>query len=776
MAKYEKIDFGQGQDTNTGDNLYQAFTKVNDAFDGIESDIANIDLSEFAKNEDLQEFENETNQKIADLESNIEDSLVLEKAPNRGIYLKNRDESKYTPIGTESIDLSISPNPDGWLKGAKTYAVAIGKDTGAGNNSVAIGNFVSNINGQHAVAIGSSIQNYNNNYSVSIGHRASAGENSVAIGDRATSVNKGVAIGETAKAFGLKSVSFGDTLSNAAYCLAIGRYNNRGGQQTAWSNGSEIFIVGNGTSESNRSNAYQLNNNGTSTQWGIASYGADYSANFTANSLVSKKYVDDKIANIDVDVDLTNYYIKSEIDTKLNTVGQKTLNATAIGFQSQIVNASTAYGMMANALGLNSVAVGTSSYARGNFSSALGAGLQINNYGATAIGVFNKFNSAIQTDLVNGSELFVVGNGLNSYTRSNAYELFNNGTSVQYGIASYSTDFSTSFTENSLVSKKYVDDKIANIDVDVDLSQYYTKDEIDGHTHSLVELINQKAYTTSVYTKVEIDDKLVHYVAPADVYFKTQTYAKAEVYNRDEIDVKLSEIGQTDITQAGVYPNQQTRIGSGAMTTNQWSSAFGYSAKANNQLSTAIGGGSESNRNAIAIGCMAYAPNDSIIIGNEISTFVDTITAIGVKLVPKHKGEILLGRFNKIADNQVSVIAPTNHLFTIANGTSVSARSNAYELYQNGTSLQYGVAGYGGDYSANFTDNSLITKKYVDDKINNNFLINEVATVMDKATLNANYSDKNVGFVLYCTHEDLQTKYVKLSLTEWTAEPYFLVN
>lgn len=61
---------------------------------------------------------------------------------------------------------------------------------------------------------------------------------------------------------------------------------------------------------------------------------------------------------------------------------------------------------------------------------------------------------------------------------------------------------------------------------DVDLSDYYTKEEADEKFEDY-------------YTKTEVDGKLEAKANSADVYTKGEVYTKTEVYNKSEIDTKL---------------------------------------------------------------------------------------------------------------------------------------------------------------------------------------------------------------------------------------------
>lgn len=105
-----------------------------------------------------------------------------------------------------------------------------------------------------------------------------------------------------------------------------------------------------------------------------------------------------------------------------------------------------------------SFAAGSSTEANGSASTALGQSSIANGFGSLSIGYNNiAITESAENGPIDGSPLFIVGNGNDTSTRSNAYALFNNGNSTQYGVASYGGDYSSSYNERSLVDKEYVD-------------------------------------------------------------------------------------------------------------------------------------------------------------------------------------------------------------------------------------------------------------------------------------------------------------------------------
>lgn len=92
-----------------------------------------------------------------------------------------------------------------------------------------------------------------------------------------------------------------------------------------------------------------------------------------------------------------------------------------------------------------------------------------------------------------GDPIFIVGNGtgLNIGERSNAYVLFNNGTSIQYGIANYADDYSLNYTNRSLVDKEYVDNLEFNSGSIYEFS-------IDDNNHLILNIIGNNHLSFSI--------------------------------------------------------------------------------------------------------------------------------------------------------------------------------------------------------------------------------------------------------------------------------------
>jgi len=157
------------------------------------------------------------------------------------------------------------------------YSTAAGHTTTAsGNYSTALGNNTV-ASGQHATALGHTT-NASGDNSTALGEWTYAGLNSTAIGTHAVASGDystafgyytnsmapfATALGSHTAAFGAVSTSLGDNTTAQAYAsLAMGRYNLMDGSQTEWNSYDPLFVIGNGSSENNRSNAFEVKKSG----------------------------------------------------------------------------------------------------------------------------------------------------------------------------------------------------------------------------------------------------------------------------------------------------------------------------------------------------------------------------------------------------------------------------------------------------------------------------------------------------------------------------------
>jgi Chaperone of endosialidase len=147
--------------------------------------------------------------------------------------------------GGPSVALDYQTTASGWASFSSGN-----RTTASGNVSVAIGS--------NTIAAGSN--------SLAAGASTIAnGSNSLTGGDHSQTIgSNAIAYGQNALAIGNNSASFGFfTKAKSFATLAIGMFNDTTGVNPYWSNGTDpAFVIGNGWSDSNRSNAFTVLQNG----------------------------------------------------------------------------------------------------------------------------------------------------------------------------------------------------------------------------------------------------------------------------------------------------------------------------------------------------------------------------------------------------------------------------------------------------------------------------------------------------------------------------------
>ncbi len=289
---------------------------------------------------------------------------------------------------------------------------------------------------------------------------ANVGFGSFAIGNNTTASELfSTAMGQGTTASGRWSTALGlQTKAEAWGDTAIGLYNVGGGNTTDFPPlpASPLFEIGNGTSNFARSNALSVFYDGTITAPSLTNALIDAAGD---KALVTKEYTDSfGGSGLTQIMEGGNTGWRLELDPILDggtvqTIGEGAIDMTihedgpnpfnfvgasgdysfaankdnfaeglysaAFGFQSYTKGtASFATGLINLAEGSGSFAAGTGSNAFGDNSSAIGIGINVTASSATAVGSYN---------LDDPNAAFMVGNGTNGITRSNAMIVLKSG-------------------------------------------------------------------------------------------------------------------------------------------------------------------------------------------------------------------------------------------------------------------------------------------------------------------------------------------------------------
>ncbi|MEZ4796560.1 MAG: tail fiber domain-containing protein [Flavobacteriaceae bacterium] len=420
---------------------------------------------------------------------------IIDEGNGNGWRLIGRDPNYFGLIGEDAVDLSFSNIVNGTFgaTGEKSvsmgnlttasglFSTAIGSGTtasGSGSTSMGFGSMASGYNafasGFNAIASASYATSIgfeteaNQNYALAMGESTiSSGISSVALGAETTALGNGsFSAGDSNTAAGNSSVALGfqtnvthdysfamgnnvnvssfsasalgyNLINDDTYSMVIGQNNDN------TTTSSSLFIIGNGTSPTNRSNALTVLQNGK-----ILAPSLDISEITDAKSLVTKEYLEGNY------VETGSSEVPSGLEAidEGNGFGWRLIGSSGIFgpigshatqlSETSFINQSgatgnysfttgrdvTASGLNSMATGLRTIALGNEAVAMGNYTQALGDHSLTSGYStiantdySTVVGKFNDYSFSSF-----GGTLFKVGNGSSS-TRSNALTVFDTG-------------------------------------------------------------------------------------------------------------------------------------------------------------------------------------------------------------------------------------------------------------------------------------------------------------------------------------------------------------
>jgi hypothetical protein len=226
-----------------------------------------------------------------------------------------------------------------------------------------------------------------------------------------------LASGSVSHAEGLGTVAAGD------YQSVLGRYNTLG-------NTTSIFIIGNGTSTSNRSDLVLFNSTGVTFNQAISAvtyYGNG--SNLTGITGISALTFDTNNTIILTTTSGSTFRALVNYLSGLTITGS-VMNGTGMtasgAFSHAEGSGTTASGIGSHAEGANSSAVGTASHAQGLGTSAIGDFSNSSGLGTIAAGtyqsVFGHYNTTGNT-----APLLIIGNGTGDSTRSDLALFYSSG-------------------------------------------------------------------------------------------------------------------------------------------------------------------------------------------------------------------------------------------------------------------------------------------------------------------------------------------------------------
>ena len=335
-------------------------------------------------------------------------------------------------------------------------------------------------------------------YAAAMGNGTTAtGNNSTSMGDNTTaSGSASTSMGWWSTASGSASTAMGRFTRASDYAsLVIGYYNSSGSSvtnsATSFNTANTAFVIGNGTDDSNRSDAFKVMFNGDTYVSGslflggteitasvaelnlldgVSTIGDGILASVTENSDTGVRLSTSNASNhgdigykaVDLSFSVSSSSTRGatgdySLATGSNTTASGSLSSamgyytiasgtysTAIGhFTTASGTDSTAMGYLTTASGSRSTAMGTLTTASGSFSSSMGYNTTASDYSSTVIGQFNSSGSSVTnsaTEFNTANTAFVIGNGTDGSNKSDAFKVMFNGDTTVGGDITISSD------------------------------------------------------------------------------------------------------------------------------------------------------------------------------------------------------------------------------------------------------------------------------------------------------------------------------------------------
>ena len=311
---------------------------------------------------------------------------------------------------------------------------------------------------------------------------------------------------------------------------------------------------------------------------------------------------------------------------------------TASGF------ASTAMGYETTASGSQSTAMGKNTKAFGGRSTAMGLYTIASDYASTVIGSYNSSGSSVTsaTSFNTANTAFVVGNGTDESSRSDAFKVMFNG---------------DAYVSNSL---------------------YLGGTKITSTAAELNLLSGVTALGTGILEPVTENGN-------TGVRLSSSDAANHGDIGNNAVDLSYSNISSST---RGATGSSSTAMGFNTTASGPYSTAMGYETTASGFHSTARGYATTASGTASTAmgGNTTASASNSTAMGYRTTASGVYSTAMGTYTTASDYASTVIGQYNSSGSTTTSVDSPSPYApaFVIGNGTSTSFRSDAFKVMFNG--------------------------------------------------------------------------------------------
>ncbi len=569
---------------------------------------------------------------------NVNGLETIDEGNGLGWRLVDRNPLKYGNIGFNATDVSFS-NLDSDTKGAtgNSSFATNSNTTASGNKSFAAG-------GETTASGDTSF---------------AAGVTTIASGARST------AFGSVTTASGIASSAFGsETKAESVNSFALGMFNIGGGDPQSLNDADPLFEIGNGTNDTNRSNALTVLKNGT-----ITAPSFDISEITDAKALITKEYLEANTGGTATGLEILDEgngqgwrLIGQNPDNYANigsaAVDLSGTNNASDGNSGAAGDFAFSAGLNTKASGFVSMSSGISTQALGNYTNAFGAFTKAEATISAAFGRYNVGGGNLTT--WNPTDpLFEIGNGSADNDRSNALTVYKNGV--------------------------------------VNINDSYNLPTDDGLAGQVLTAVGDG---TTIWFPITNDNStgLEAINEGNGLGWRLKDKNPANYGNIGANSVDLSQSNSSSSTKGATGLNALA-TGFNTTASGNYSTAMGFNSNASNIYATAIGNeASATADNAIALGRLTTASGGSAVaLGSQTTASNIGATAMGSATVASGRSATATGRFTRAqAFSGVAIgryntgngnsgdWVNTDPLFEVGNGSADNDRSNALTVYKNG--------------------------------------------------------------------------------------------
>ena len=319
--------------------------------------------------------------------------------------------------------------------------------------------------------------------------------------------------------------------------------------------------------------------------------------------------------------------------------------ATAMGYLTTASGtASTAMGYSTTASGDVSTAMGYSTTASGNESTAMGRSTTASDFGSLVIGQYNSSGSSVTnnaTSFNTANTAFVIGNGVDSSNKSDAFKvMFNGDTYISSSLYIGGTAITSTAAEINL---------------------------LDGVTTVGSGILSSATESGNTGVRLSTSNSANH----GDI-------------GSNAVDLSYSN---SSSSTRGATGNYSTAMGRSTTASGYASTAMGYQTTASGNYSTAMGRSTASGDFSTAMGYSTTASGSrSTAMGDQTTASGNYSTAMGDSTTASDYASVVIGQYNSSGSSATSAssFSTSAPAFVIGNGVDSSNKSDAFKVMFNG--------------------------------------------------------------------------------------------